>query len=299
VCADAADLAGNAPLTAVARAAHQKQDAGDLAGAEAIWREALQSAEEKPAADQKLIAELRSILASVLHLEGRDREAYPLALNAVKMAEVSGNTLLIAPALTRLGLILADEGEFARAEPLLHRSLALFEQSEGGEALDTAIAENNLAMLYLGTARYATAEQLQNRALPVYEKRVDPEDPSLAAALANMFTILFAQGRAEQGEPYLRRALAIGETRFPGTAAMARLQVCLAVLEFSRGHYQESARILQAAIGVQEQMLGPNHPELARSLVFYSAVLRHLRNKTEARQAEIRAKMILKRNSFR
>jgi len=112
-----------------------------------------------------------------------------------------------------------------------------------------------------------------------------------------MFTIYAEQRRAEDGEPYLRRAITIAEKQFPGTAAMAHLQVCLGALEFSRGHFEEAKRILRDAMTLQERTLGPSHPEVGRSLLDYSAVMSRLHHKTEARQALTRAWLTLNRNS--
>ena len=299
VCTAAPSVSPSAkPWLAAAQIAQHREDSGDLASAEPIWREALRSAEAALDPGDPQIAALLSHVAGILHLEGRDREAYPLATRAVAIAEAAGDTRLIGFTLTHVGLVLTGEGEFARAEPVLRRSLALVEQSAGAEALDTAIARNNLATLYSDTGRYAAAEQLQRLALPVYEKYLGPDAPAFATALANMFTILSSQRRAEEGEPYLRRALAIAEKKYPGTAAMAHLQVCLAALEYSRGRFLQARSILEAAIALEERTLGANHPEVARSLVCYSAVMKSLRRKSEARQAASRARLILQRNSF-
>jgi len=294
--ATAADIAANGDPSwlAASRIAQQSQESGDLASAERLWRDALRSAREELGENHKQIAALLSNLGGVLHLEGRDREAYPLARHALVVAEASGETELIASALNELGLVLSGAGEHARAEPVLRRSLALFEQLEGEDALHTAEVANNLAVIYCDTRQYSKAEALMRRALPLYEKYFGPEDRAFAAALSNMFTILSAQRKLDEGEPYLRRALAIGEKRFPGTAAIAHVEVCLAQLEFSRGNLQESARILRAAIELQERTLGREHPEVARSLACYAAVERRLRNRTEAKEAERRANLITK-----
>ncbi len=284
--------AGNIPWADSSRLAQQHQDTGDLATAEQLRRDALRSAEQMLGRDHKQVAVLLSNLGVTLRLEERDQEAYALSLRALAIAKASNDKRLLATVLNGLGLALWNEP--ARAEPVLRRSLALFEQADGDDSLDTAKVENNLASLYSNQHQHAKALELMTRALPLYEKYLDPEDPSLALALANMFAILSEQRRAEEGEPYLRRAIAIGEKVFPQTAAMAKLQVSVAALEFSRGNLQESARILQIAIALQERTLGPAHPEVARSLGYYSLTLRRMHDRTAARQAEDRSKAILK-----
>jgi tetratricopeptide (TPR) repeat protein len=272
--------------------AQQVQDVGDLATVEQLRRDALRSAEQTLGPDHKQVAVLLSNLGATLRLEGRYPEAYALSLRALEIAKASGDKRLLAAVLNGLGLALWNEP--ARAEPVLRRSLALYEQAEGGNPIDIAKIENNLASLYSNEYQHAKALELMTRALPRYEKYLGPEDPTLALALANMFAILSEQHRAEAGEPYLRRAIAIGEKAFPQTAAMAKLQVCVAALELSRGNPQESARILRLAIALQERTLGPAHPEVARSLGYYSVTLRRMHDKAGARQAENRAKAILK-----
>jgi len=190
--------------------------------------------------------------------------------------------------------VLSGEGQKARAEPALRRSVALLEESEGEDGLNTARAANNLATVYLDTQQYAKAEAEMTRALPIYEKRLGTYDPETAQAYSNMFTILVAEHRAAEGEPYLRRALATGEMLFPRSLQMANLQICLAALEESREHYKEAALLLEKAIKTQEKVLGPEHPDLAGTLAGYSNVLRHLHQKTEAKNAQNRANMILK-----
>jgi len=284
--------AGIPPWAESATVAQQHEYTGDLSTAEQLRRDALRSAEQALGPDHKQVAVLLSNLGATLRLEGRYQDAYASSLRALEIAKASGDQRLLAAVLNGLGLALWNEP--ARAEPVLRRSLALYEQVGGDDRLGIAKIENNLASLYSNEHQYAKALELMTRALPLYEKYLGPEDPSLALALGNMFAILSEQHRAEEGEPYLRRALAIGEKVFPQTAAMAKLQVCVAALALSRGNLQESARILQSAIALEERTLGPAHPEVARSLGYYSLTLRRLHEKTAAKQAENRAKAILK-----
>lgn len=280
----------------VAREAEQRQAAGDAAGAETMLRRALGEFSQPHRSDDPGIIPLMSGLASVLHAEGRDLEAYAPAERAASLAEAAGNRSQIAECQTRLGLVLTGLGEYARAEPVLRRSLALYEQEEGPQALHTAVAENNLAALYSDTGRFAMAESQQRRVLPIYEKLAGADSAAFAAALDNMYTILASQRRAEQGEPYLRRALAIASQRFPDTAAMAHLQSCLASLEFNRGHYREAAAILERAIALEERTLGRSHPEVGHTLLCYSAVLSQLHEKPRSEKARREALAILNGN---
>jgi len=282
------------PWEGFSRIADDLQANDHFQAAETVRREALQLAEKELGLADKRLAPLLGKLAILLHLEARDAEADPLARRELLIAEEADDPFLIGVALNTLGVVLAGEGEPARAEPVLRRSVAILEQSQGLDSLDAAKAANNLATLYLDTHQYAKAEQEMARAMPVYEKHLGLDNPEIALASGNMFTVLTRQNRSIEGEPYLRRALAIGEKAFPNSLKMAHLEHCLAVLEESRGHFQESARLLQKVIATQERLLGPDHPEVGRALADYSAVLRRMHQKTEAKNAQNRSNAILK-----
>src|SRR5579883_1263481 len=72
---------------AEAEGAKRQQDAGDLAGAEPKWRAAVRLAEEELGPSNRQISVLLANLAGVLHLEGKDREAYQASLRASEIAE--------------------------------------------------------------------------------------------------------------------------------------------------------------------------------------------------------------------
>jgi tetratricopeptide (TPR) repeat protein len=270
--------------------ARQRQEAEDFAGAESLRWEALRLAEKELGPADKQLAPVLGDLAFSLHFAARDAEAEPLMQRAFAIAKESGDRRLTGMMLNILGIVLAGEGQKARAEPALRRSVALLE----GDTLDFARAANNLATVYLDTHQYARAEDAMARALPIYEQRLGPENPEIAQVSGNMFAVLAAQHRASEGEPYLRRALAIGEKAFPGSLRMANLQICLAALEEGRENFKEAARQLEKAIATQERVLGPGHPELAHTLAGYANVLRHMHQKTEAKNALNRANSILK-----
>jgi len=272
----------------------QTLDTDELGATESLRREALRQAEQKYGHDDKRLAPALTNLALALHARGRDAEAEPFARRSFFIAEQSADRALMGATLNGLGVVLAGEGDKARAEPVLRRSVALLEEAEGAFTFHGAQAANNLATVYSDTGQYALAEKELARVLPVYETSMGPESPHYAMAMNNMFTVLFAQGRVAEAEPYLRRALAIGEKKFPGTLNMARLLHCLAALEASRENNKEAARLLAQVIATEERLLGPQHPELARALENYAGVLRHLHQKTAARNAHNRALLIQK-----
>lgn len=287
--------AGQTPAwESLSRLGNERQEAEDFTAAELIRREALRLAEEKLSATDKQLAPLLANVALSLHFKGQDAEAEPFARRAYSIAEESEDRKLTGIVLNTYGIVIAGTGDRARAEPVLRRSAALLEQAEGADSLDVAKAANNLATLYTDTHQYAKAEKEMARALPLYEKYLGSESPLFAMASGNMFTILSAEHRTDEGERYLRRALAIGEKAFPESLKLANLRLCQASFEASRQNYTEAARLLESVIAIQERLLRPEHPDLARSLANYSVVLRRLHQKAEALEAQNRANSILK-----
>ena len=266
-----------------------------MSGAVSLRMEALRLAEKQLGPEAKQLAPLIGEVAFSLHFAARDAEAEPLMQRAVAIARDSGDKKLMGLMLNILGIVLSGEGQKARAEPVLRRSVALLEEAQGEDDILVGKAANNLATLYLDTQQYAKADQEMARAIPIYERVLGPWDPELAMALGdNMFTIMVAQNRTAEGEPYLRKALAIGEKVFPGTLRMANLQMCLAALEVSHDNFKEAAQLLEKVIATQERVLGTDHPELAHTLAGYSNVLSRLHQKSEAKSARNRANLIMK-----
>ena len=79
---------------------------------------------------------------------------------------------------TALSLMLA--GDYAGAEPLYRRALAIDEKALGPDHPGVAIDLNNLAALLYTKGDYAAAEPLYRRALAIDEKTLGPDHPNVA-----------------------------------------------------------------------------------------------------------------------
>src|SRR5580704_15577296 len=143
------------PFVDLAMRARQRQYTDDFRGAEALEREALQLAEKQLGPEDKQLTRLLGDLAMTLHLEARDAQAELFAQRAFLIAKESGDQRLTGLMLNILGVVLSGEGQKARAEPVLRRSVALLDP----DSLDFARASNNLATLYLDTHQYVKAQQ--------------------------------------------------------------------------------------------------------------------------------------------
>ena len=85
--------------------------------------------------------------------------------------EIAGE-LSLAESLTVQGLLYIRQGKYSQAEPLLKRSLAIYEKVMGREHLRVANVLQYLGLLYTEQGKYAEAKPLLARAREIREKYV-------------------------------------------------------------------------------------------------------------------------------
>jgi tetratricopeptide (TPR) repeat protein len=226
-----------------------------------------------------------------LRLASRPAEASEAFSRAVKIAEETGDERLLATALGGLGATLVDLGEFARAQPVLRRSLALFEKTAGPDSIEAGEAANNLAMVYRKNGEFVQAQAQLERALPLMEKFLGSQSPTLALALNNMFVVLVEERQWDDAEPYLMRALEIAKA-LPESVQLTEIEENLAQLEAHRGQFHDAAQTMELVIAIEQRTLRPEDARLAQSFERYSGYLKKINQRAQARQAEDRAKAI-------
>ncbi len=231
-----------------------------------------------------------------LRLASRPAEAIEAFNRAVKIAGDAGDQRLLATALGGLGAALVDLGEFARAQPVLRRSLALFEKTAGPDSIEAGEAAMNLAMVYRKNGDLAQAQAQLERALPLMEKYLGGGSSPLAMAFNNMFIVLAEQKRWDDAEPYLSRALAIAKA-LPESVQLAEIEENLALLKAHRGQFHEAVQTMERVIAIEDraiadQTMKPEDPRVAQSLESYSSYLTKINLRAQARQAGDRAKAI-------
>ncbi len=92
-------------------------------------------------------------------------------LAALKEAEKFGEQdPRLATSLNNMAELYRIRGEYAEAELLIQRALAIREKALGPEHPYVAPSLNNLAALYRDQGKYAEAEPLYQRALAIREK---------------------------------------------------------------------------------------------------------------------------------
>jgi len=164
--------------------------------------------------------------------------------------------------LFRLGSLYADQEEYAKAEQLLMRELAISEKIAGSIHPDTAATLFRLGVLYADKQEPGKAEPLLVRALAIYEKEVGPEHADTGAVLFRLGSLYADQGEYAKAEPLLMRELAISEkiagSIHPDTAATL---FRLGVLYADKQEPGKAEPLLVRALAIYEKEVGPEHAD--------------------------------------
>jgi tetratricopeptide (TPR) repeat protein len=135
----------------------------------------------------------------------------PHALAVAHMADAAGIARPTARLFNQLGVLFDIKADYAQAETVKRRALAIAETSYGPDHPNVARGLDNLAHLLQNTNRLAEAEPLVRRALAIDENSYGPDHPEVAVDLNNLAQQLQATNRLAEAEPLMRRALAIWE----------------------------------------------------------------------------------------
>jgi tetratricopeptide (TPR) repeat protein len=119
----------------------------------------------------------------------------------------------VATSLGNIALNYNAQGRYAEAEPLLKRSLAIYEQALGPEHPSVAQSLSNIALNYSAQGRYAEAEPLLKRSLAIYEKALGPDHPDVAVVLSNLSMFYSTQSDQKSALTFIRRASSIFRKR--------------------------------------------------------------------------------------
>jgi nephrocystin-3 len=208
----------------------------------------------------------------------------------------------VSNVINQIAIFHYDRHDYAAAEPLLRRGLALDETTHGPEHADVATKLTNLGELLHATGRLREAEPIMRRALGMSERAAGPEDLSddpdidlarrsyVATCLNNLGRLLHDTNQVAESERLLRRAVVIWERtegRNDPKVAIALSNLALVLEETNRP--TEAERALQRSLAIDEKAFGLHDPRLATTLNNLATLLRKNGQTGEAESAITRA----------
>ncbi|KAF3845094.1 hypothetical protein F7725_008257 [Dissostichus mawsoni] len=134
----------------------------------------------------------------------------------------------------------ASQGRYEVAVPLCKQALEDLEKTSGHDHPDVATMLNILALVYRDQNKYKEAANLLNDALAIREKTLGRDHPAVAATLNNLAVLYGKRGKYKEAEPLCKRALEIRE--------------------------KESCQMCDAKEEKEEEVLGKDHPDVAKQL---------------------------------
>jgi tetratricopeptide (TPR) repeat protein len=141
----------------------------------------------------KLDKELETLDDQIVSLsqQGHLDQAIDVAKKALDYAEQrpgADRNEYVAMYLSDLGRLYGTQKQYAQAEPLFKRALAIAEHDYGSTDLQVAWHLNNLGLLYQAQDQYAWAEPLFHRTLVITEQALNPKRPETVKLVAAALT---------------------------------------------------------------------------------------------------------------
>lgn len=144
--------------------------------------------------------------------EGRFAEAEKMFLAALHEAEKFGpEDPRLARTLNNLAFLYVTQDQYAEAEPLLKRALAIRQQALGTEPAEVATSLNNLAALYGAQGEFEKAEPLYQQAIRILETAQGPDRLDLATAMSNLALLYEAREDYGKADVLYQEALTVME----------------------------------------------------------------------------------------
>jgi len=175
-----------------------------------------------------------------------------------------------AIALTYLGECFNNLDRYGEAEPMYQQAIAIVDALQRPNRNLAVALRAELGGTYESQGRLNEAETLLRQALAM----IDPTLPqsTTVEVFGNLGNVLVSQGRYHDAEQMHRRALALYDKTPMSQNAAAEMQN-LGIVLMREGRYAETEVLFKRALSIREQVLGPNHKEVAQSLINLGALL--------------------------
>ena len=242
-------------------------DGGDLASAEASYRDVLPKAEA--ALDGEDLAVICQGLANLLSQTARQGEAegfYRKAL-AVREKAFGADHPKVASSLLGLGKTLIVLDRPAEAEPLLVRLLELRQRATKPDSAAVAEAARYLAQAASHQEHSAQAEIFLKLALTEATRAYGPDGVLTGFDMLALGLHFAGQQRFREAEPLLSRAVVVIDRAAPGGTSGIAARVALSFLKSAAGAEEEAIILMRRALADQSAKTGAESTQAADIMV--------------------------------
>ncbi|MCA9290037.1 MAG: tetratricopeptide repeat protein, partial [Phycisphaerales bacterium] len=177
----------------------------------------------------------------------------------------------IAGALTNLGNVLFDLGDFDDAASAWNDALAIQTVLTDGDHPRIATLLNNLALLHAQRGDHEESQRLFDECLAVRRRRLGDDHPDVVGTLARKGWLLVDHGDIAAGRACLEEAVAVGRPTVP-EADFAYILGQLAFAAMSDHDLETAERAVAEAVDIQRRILPARHPRLAQNLALTATI---------------------------
>ncbi|MEO7038579.1 MAG: tetratricopeptide repeat protein [Gemmatimonadaceae bacterium] len=189
-------------------------------------------------------------------------------LAAIREAtQLGADNVRLASSLSNLGQLKYKQKDFAQAEALFHRALAIRERVLGPEHFGLVQNINNLAALHYARGEFDQAEPLFQRALGISEQHLGESHPDVAVTLNNLARLYFRRNEYASAGPLLARLLSIKEQALGAShPEIAAILTSLAKVRLHQEDYDGGEQFARRALEIREKLQLPNDLAVATAL---------------------------------
>ena len=259
---------------------------GDVDGAEEMYRRSLEIR-------RKLLGENHSEVAVVLTRMGalyrdfnRNEEAEAALQEALEIQRRKGEAgLQVAEVKNHLGVLAANQDDYAGAEELLQDALRIRRRELGEDHVLVAEGLANLAVIAESRGDWPTAERMYREAVEVLRRLYKGDNEMVAATLVNLAMLLGEHGDAGEAELLFREGLEIDRQQL-GEDHPFVAQDLLNFGQFLVEHDKPEAAepLLAEAVSIYERTLGPGDWRTGTALQMHGHCLGLLRRFEEGEE---------------
>jgi hypothetical protein len=175
---------------------------------------------------------------------------------------------------TRLSQTVAElyqKGKYDQALPLAKRVVEMAESTFGPSDVHVAVALQNLAEIQLAKKSFAEAEKSFERVVKIFASGPERQSDFAVAALRRLASLRYDDKDYEGSAELLERVLDIMEKTL-GKNDLKLIEILweLANAKSANHEISRAEHIALQALRMQEQYLGPSHPETLKSMQRYA-----------------------------
>ena len=234
-------------------------------------------------------------LGTLYHAEFRLDQAETLLRQASTLFQP--DSLDYTYSIANLASVLADQGENARAEPVLRRALYLIQKLVPENDPVIPALQANLGLVYIRQGEFRKARPLLQASLETYEVRNDPARASAHAALAELAIgekrWLDASAQIDQA---FKLTIQLHSGDHPRLIGILHMR---AIVEVNCGDTRSAISDMKRSLELLEALAGPATSTLPPLLDDYAALLGKAKLRNEAKSVRLRARTIRQQVSRR